>query len=102
MKYLLFSVFAFCFIDANSQQVSAKESDTYIAPVSQIAGYSNTDLLVVVQDALGNEMYSKIKVYEDKGFLFSTASDGNILSSGVYLITASADDTVFRQTLIVQ
>lgn len=65
-------------------------------------GFKATDLLVVVYDMLGREIYSKIEVSEKEGFLFTIASDGKKLPSGVYLITASANDRVFRQKLIVK
>jgi hypothetical protein len=73
-------------------------SDTYVS----LQGFKAMDLLVVVYDMLGREIYSKVEVRENDGFLFTISSDGKQLSSGVYLITASANDKVFRQKLIVK
>lgn len=72
--------------------------DTYVS----LQGFKAQDLLVVVYDMLGREIYSKVEVRENNGFLFTISSDGNKLSSGVYLIIASANDKVFRQKLIVR
>jgi hypothetical protein len=74
------------------------ESDTYVS----LQGFQAEDLLVVVYDMLGREIYSKVEVMENEGFLFTVSTDGNKLSQGVYLITASADDKIFRQKLIVK
>jgi hypothetical protein len=72
--------------------------DTYVS----LKGFEAQDLLVVVYDMFGREIYSKIEVKENEGFLFTIATDGKRLASGVYLITASANDRVFRQKLIVK
>jgi hypothetical protein len=65
----------------------------------QFEGLVANDLLVVVYDMLGREMYTKIQVVEKEGFLFSFDP---ALPKGIYLIIASADDIVFRQKLIVK
>lgn len=75
-----------------------QESETYVS----LEGFKARDLLVVVYDMLGREIYSKVEVRESEGFLFTLSSDGKQLPSGVYLITASANDKVFRQKLIVK
>ena len=67
-----------------------------------LQGFKAEDLLVVVYDMLGQEIYSKVEVRENDGFLFTISSNGRVLSSGVYLITAAANDKVFRQKLIVK
>jgi hypothetical protein len=74
------------------------ESETYVS----LDGFKAQDLLVVVYDMLGREMYSKVEVRENEGFLFTLSSDGKKLPTGIYLITASANDKVFRQKLIVK
>jgi hypothetical protein len=67
-----------------------------------LQGFKAQDLLVIVYDMFGREIYSKVEVRENDGFLFTISSEGKVLSSGVYLITASANDKVFRQKLIVK
>jgi hypothetical protein len=79
----------------NPQQA---ESETYVS----LQGFKAQDLLVVVYDMLGREIYSKVEVREDEGFLFTLSTDGNRLPAGVYMITAAANDRVFRQKLIVK
>jgi hypothetical protein len=79
----------------NPNQVS---EETYVS----LKGFKAQDLLVVVYDMMGREIYSRVEVREDDGFLFTISSEGNKLNSGVYLIIASANDQVFRQKLIVK
>lgn len=67
-----------------------------------LKGFKANDLLVIVYDMFGREIYSKVEVREEEGFLFSLASDGQRLPAGVYMITASADDKIFHQKLIVK
>jgi len=67
-----------------------------------LTGFKAEDLLVVVYDLMGREIYSKVEVRENDGFLFTISSDGNRLSEGIYLIIASANDQIFRQKLIVK
>jgi hypothetical protein len=75
-----------------------EESEAYVS----LTGFKAENLLVVVYDMLGREMYSKVELMENEGFLFTISSDGNHLPSSIYLITASANDKVFRQKLIVK
>ena len=74
------------------------EEDTYVS----LQGFKADDLLVVVYDMLGREIYSKIELIENEGFLFTISTDGHRLTPGIYLITASANDKVFHQKLIVK
>ena len=74
------------------------EADTYVS----LQGFKADNLLVIVYDMLGREIYSKIELMENEGFLFTVSSDGHRLTSGIYLITASANDKVFHQKLIVK
>lgn len=83
-------------VSSNSSYESENETN------SNLNGFSADDLLVVVYDMLGREIYSKVQVDEKDGFLFTNVSNGNKLPSGVYLITASANDNIFRQKLIVK
>ncbi len=72
--------------------------DTYVS----LQGFKANDLLVVVYDMFGREIYSKIQIREQDGFLFTLSTDGKKLPTGVYLITASANDKVFHQKLLVK
>ncbi len=74
------------------------DADTYVS----LQGFKAENLLVVVYDMLGREIYSKVQLMENGGFLFTITTDGKQLSTGIYLITASANDKVFHQKLIVK
>ncbi|MCE3280237.1 MAG: hypothetical protein K0S44_2428 [Bacteroidetes bacterium] len=86
----------------NTSSKNSSESEKSNDLSSGLSGFSADDLLVVVYDMLGREIYSKVEVNEKDGFLFTNVSNGNKLPSGVYLITASANDNIFRQKLIVK
>ncbi len=77
---------------------SQVDDDTYVS----LQGFKANDLLVVVYDMLGREIYSKVEVIETDGYLFSLTSDGKRLPAGVYIIIASANDKVFKQKLVVK
>lgn len=89
------------FSDSPLMQVFPNPNDGQEATVS-LQGFQANDLLVVVYDMFGHELYSKVEIRETDGFLFTIASDGKKLASGVYLITASANDKVFRQRMVVK
>ncbi len=74
------------------------DADTYVS----IDGFKADNLLVVVYDMLGREIFSKVEIMENGGFLFTVTSNGHQLPSGIFLITASANDKVFHQKLIVK
>ena len=74
------------------------DADTYVS----LQGFKAENLLVVVYDMLGREIYSKVELMENDGFLFTITTDGHRLNSGIYLISASANDKVFHQKLIVK
>jgi len=115
MKALKISIFVL-FVIIGMQTVKAQQSilaeepvfnvfpnpnygeDTYVS----LQGFKADNLLVVVYDMLGREIYSKVEIREQEGFLFTLSSDGKKLPSGVYLITAASNDKVFRQKLVVK
>jgi hypothetical protein len=113
-KYLLITICLFAAGKINAQNKPAaneeetvfrvfpnpniEENETYVS----LQGFKSQDLLVIVYDMLGREIYSKIEVRESEGFLFTISTDGNKLPAGVYMIIASADDKVFHQKLIVK
>jgi hypothetical protein len=116
MKYLLSLLFLFLITSLNllpAQQVTQTqqimpEFKVYPNPtmgtesVVSLKGFQAEDLLLVVYDMMGKELYSRVAISEQGGFLFSLGSEGYVLHPGVYLIVASKNDNVFRQKLIVR
>lgn len=109
-----------CFVFLFSQEASAQDnpgmtgvSSIVAEPVMRVypnpnqgnaahinfSGFKADDLLVVVYNMLGQEMYSKIEIEENSGYLFSFDP---VLVPGVYLIIASANDIVYKQKLVVK
>jgi hypothetical protein len=66
-----------------------------------LTGFRAENLLVVVTDLYGNELFSKVLVYEEGGILYST-DPSNTLKPGVYLVTATANDDIYRQKIVVR
>ena len=85
-----------------SLKVFPNPSKANEATYFSLDGIETNSMLVVVYDMLGREIYSKVELVENKGYLYTLSSDGSKLPSGVYLITASAEDKVFHQKIIVK
>jgi len=77
----------------------SKEGETTFV---SLKGVESENMLVVVYDMLGREIYSKVEVKENGGYLFTINTGGSSLSKGVYLIIGSSVDKHFSQKLIVQ
>lgn len=60
----------------------------------------NRDILVVLLDHLGREVYSKVLITEVDGVL-SGIDLSNKLQAGVYFIIASSDHDVYKQKLVI-
>lgn len=120
MKNLYLRLSMLCLALFFSESASAQESAGFMNAGSEMAepfmtiypnpntgsearislkGFKHSNLLVVVYDMLGREMYSKIAIEEKDGFLFSFDP---ALPPGVYLIIASANDVVYKQKLVVK
>jgi len=109
--FVMFTTFVSTNLKAQSNLIPTTEFDFKVFPnPSQVGddtylslqGFKANDLLVVVYDMLGREIYSKVEVIESDGYLFSLTSDGKRLPAGVYVIIASANDKVFKQKLVVK
>ena len=62
---------------------------------------SDKEVLVVVQNILGEQMYSKIILLDDNGFALEGIDPNNRLSKGTYIIVASSDDNLLSKKLII-
>ncbi|PIZ06468.1 MAG: hypothetical protein COY57_01810 [Flavobacteriales bacterium CG_4_10_14_0_8_um_filter_32_5] len=60
-----------------------------------------SELLVVLRDLKGSEFYSKVIVNIEDGKLIGVPIDTNI-PSGVYLITATSENQMYSQKLIIK
>ncbi len=62
---------------------------------------SGTEVLVVLQDIVGKEYYTKLIVNVNEGELIALSIDSEI-PAGIYLITASSNNSMYSQKLIVR
>ena len=66
-----------------------------------VSGSSNKDVLVVLTDVLGKEIYSKVIVNESGNYLISINPDKK-MPSGLYFITASSSDKYVSKKFVVK
>ncbi|MBL7891275.1 MAG: T9SS type A sorting domain-containing protein, partial [Bacteroidia bacterium] len=60
------------------------------------------DVLVVVSDIKGREIFSKISIVEKGDDQVVAIDPSNTLPAGVYVISASSDNSIYRQKLIIR
>src|ERR1019366_8743728 len=67
----------------------------------EINAAKNAEVLVVVHDVLGKEIYSKVIITEQKGNIVYAIDLLQKVSPGVYLITVTSNDKIYNKKLIV-
>ncbi|MBL7892552.1 MAG: T9SS type A sorting domain-containing protein [Bacteroidia bacterium] len=60
------------------------------------------DILVVVNDVNGKEVFSKVTIVEKGDDQVVAIDPSNTLPAGVYIISASSDNSIYRQKLIIR
>lgn len=67
----------------------------------QFSELINTQILIVIRDIKGEEFYSKAILHYEEGLLIAVPIDKEI-PSGLYLITASSENQIYSQKLVVK
>lgn len=67
----------------------------------QINGISNEEVLVVVYDILGNEIFSKVIITNENDSDVHAIDPSQKLPVGVYIISATSDQKIYNKRLIV-
>lgn len=62
----------------------------------------NKEILVVVLNILGQELYSNVLITNDDGILLEAVDPSNQLTEGTYLIIGTSNDKIFKRKLIVK
>jgi len=62
----------------------------------------NVPLLIVLQDVLGKAHYSKMLITDNNGILNVDLAQGDILTKGMYLITAAGNDKLYNKKIIIR
>jgi hypothetical protein len=65
-------------------------------------GTTNQEVLVVVYDVTGKESFSKVLITNENESSVFVIDPTNTLSSGVYIITATSNQEIYRKKLIVE
>lgn len=66
-----------------------------------LTGSEENEVLLTLYDPLGRQIYSKAVITNNGNFL-ETISNGNRLAPGIYLITGTSENEIYKQTLIVK
>jgi len=66
-----------------------------------VKGNKGDEVLVIVRDLLGKEHYSKAIILHDNGYTLAVDLS-NKLSAGVYLVTASSQNKLYRKKIVIQ
>ncbi|MBI2269039.1 MAG: T9SS type A sorting domain-containing protein [Bacteroidetes bacterium] len=72
------------------------------APQLKFNSDETKNVLVVVFDADGKEVFSKVTIVEKGPDQVVAIDPSNILPAGIYVISASSDNTMYRQKLIIK
>ncbi|MGE0562403.1 MAG: T9SS type A sorting domain-containing protein [Flavobacteriales bacterium] len=67
----------------------------------QFSEFVDTEILVVIRDVKGEEFYSKAILHYESGLLIAVPMDKEI-PTGIYIVTASSEDQIYSQKLIVK
>lgn len=67
----------------------------------QIIANKNEEVLVVVHNLLGKELYSKVIITSENGNVVHAIDPSEKLPAGVYVITATSNDNIYNKRLIV-
>ena len=68
----------------------------------QLKNQEAEEVLVVVRDLTGRTAYSKIVITDMSGETIIAVDPSNELKPGIYMITATSNDKVFNQRLVIQ
>ena len=67
-----------------------------------ISGKVGEEIIVVVRDVTGKENYSKVLVTQTDGNNVYAIDESKRLAPGIYIITATSNQTIYSKTLIVK
>lgn len=67
----------------------------------QIIGTSSEEVLVVVYDIMGNEMFSKVIITNESDSDVHAVDPSQKLPTGIYIISATSDQKIYNKRLIV-
>ena len=65
-------------------------------------GTTNQEVLVVVYDVTGKVSFSKVLITNENESSVFVIDPSNTLSSGIYIITATSNQEIYRKKLIVE
>ncbi|HEY6162099.1 MAG TPA: hypothetical protein VI112_12780 [Bacteroidia bacterium] len=69
-------------------------------PTIILNNYHNEEILVVVEDIMGNDIYSKI-VFKNQCAVLKAEDPYNKIPSGVYTIVATSRNEIYNQKIVV-
>ena len=113
MKKLIFcGTFLALVVSLQAQEVSPMVRETNPPPVPAgtivindqptiiLNNYNNEEILVVVEDIMGNDIYSKI-VFKNQIAVLKAEDPYNKIPSGVYTVIACSRNEVYNQKIVI-
>jgi len=94
-------------VAVNFDDASASGFNIYPNPTTgdniniSLSGKMNSEVLIIVRDVLGKELYAKGFIMNDETMTIKL-SDGFSLAAGVYTITASTNDHLVSKKIVVR
>ncbi len=70
------------------------------SPYIILSNYKNEEVLIVVSDLLGNEIYSKV-VFKNQCAVLKAYDPYNKIPSGVYTVTATNRNEIYNQRVVI-
>ena len=83
------------FVAADNTQTTDADAGQIILP-----SYNSEEILVVVEDIFGNEMYSKI-VFRNQCAVLKAYDPSNIIPAGVYTVIATSRNEIYNQKIVI-
>ncbi|MBL4625422.1 MAG: T9SS type A sorting domain-containing protein, partial [Flavobacteriales bacterium] len=68
----------------------------------ELTGFEGGEILVIVNDILGKQHYSKVVIVENSDYSVTVIDPSNRLAPGTYIITGSTENSIFKKKLVVK
>lgn len=70
------------------------------SPYIILSNYNNEEILIVVSDLVGNEIFSKV-VFKNKEAVLKAFDPYNKIPAGVYTVTATNRNEIYNQRIVI-
>jgi len=100
-KYAYSDVIAINYLLKNEYNIGIYPNPSDGSFYIDIKGNKDEEVLVVVQDVLGKEYYSKVIILDEGGSILAM-DPSEKLRPGVYMITATSKNSIYKRKIVIQ